>query len=66
MRLVAPKIYIRFAGGRARLSEESTKKILHSGLDGALVGDMLTTIGNKIDDDKALFMREGFKWRKDE
>lgn len=62
MRLVAPCLTIRFAGGRARMSEESTRKILHGGLDGALVGDMLTTVGNKIDADRELFEKEGLDW----
>lgn len=63
MRLVAPASAIRFAGGRARLSEEATRRILHGGLSGCLVGDMLTTIGNNIDSDRELFTAEGFEWK---
>lgn len=62
MRLVAPELAIRFAGGRARMSEESTRRILHGGLSGVLVGDMLTTVGNNIDSDRKLFTEEGFEW----
>lgn len=55
MRLVAPKVAMRFAGGRARLSPETTRRLLKGGISGSLVGDMLTTIGNKIDDDYELY-----------
>ncbi len=55
MRLVAPKVAMRFAGGRSRLSPETTRRLLKGGISGSLVGDMLTTIGNKIDDDYALY-----------
>ena len=46
MRFIAPKVTLRFAGGRARLSEKMTERILRGGMNGSLVGDMLTTIGN--------------------
>lgn len=60
MRLVAPKSTIHFAGGRARLSKETMAKILRGGANGALMGDMLTTIGNKIQEDKEMFKEVGF------
>ncbi len=61
MRLVAPKCTFHFAGGRARLSHEAMAAILRGGANGALVGDMLTTIGNKIDDDYRLFEETGYR-----
>lgn len=61
-RLVAPKCNLRFAGGRLRLSEKATRRILRGGMGGALVGDMLTTVGNNIDQDRDLFTELGFKW----
>lgn len=60
MKLVAPDCTLRFAGGRARLSAGSTARILRGGMNGALVGDMLTTIGNKIDGDYKMFAEAGF------
>lgn len=60
MRFVAPDAVIRFAGGRARLSPESTRRILRGGLNGAMIGDLLTTVGNDMDSDFALFAAEGF------
>ncbi|MDD2961436.1 MAG: biotin synthase BioB [Muribaculaceae bacterium] len=54
-RFILPDAVLRFAGGRARLSAELQAKILLGGMNGALIGDMLTTIGNRIDDDYRLF-----------
>lgn len=61
-RLMAPDAVLRFAGGRARLSETAVRRILRGGMNGALVGDMLTTIGNKMDEDERLFSETGFRW----
>ena len=60
MRLIAPDAVLRFAGGRARLSEAATERMLRGGINGALVGDMLTTVGNKVDSDYELFERTGY------
>jgi len=60
MRMVAPALTLRFAGGRMRLSREATVRILHGGMNGALVGDMLTTVGNNVDEDFTLFRNEKF------
>lgn len=59
MRLVVPKVTLRFAGGRARLSKTTTERILRGGMNGSLVGDMLTTLGSGIDDDYAMYVRLG-------
>ena len=37
------------------------KRILRGGMNGALIGDMLTTVGNKIDEDYRMFDETGFK-----
>lgn len=34
--------------------------MLRGGINGALVGDMLTTVGNKVDSDYELFERTGY------
>lgn len=60
-RFIAPKATLRFAGGRMRLSPESMRRIMRGGMNGALMGDMLTTIGNSVADDKRLFSETGFK-----
>lgn len=59
-RLIAPDVILRFAGGRARLPEATTEKMLRGGVNGAMIGDMLTTIGNSVDEDYKLFKRTGF------
>lgn len=60
MRLVAPGCAIRFAGGRKRLSEAAMKRLMRGGVNGALVGDMLTTVGNSLAEDRRLFAETGY------
>ena len=45
MRLTHPAVEICFAGGRARLSREVQLEAMRVGINGGLVGDMLTTVG---------------------
>ncbi|MBN2165938.1 MAG: biotin synthase BioB [Marinilabiliaceae bacterium] len=59
-RFINPKAHIRFAGGR-NLIMHIQDKALKAGISAALVGDYLTTIGTKIDDDKELFTKVGFE-----
>lgn len=60
MRFIAPTVAFRFAGGRARLSKEATRRILRGGMNGCMVGDMLTTHGNDQDEDFQLFRSLGY------
>ena len=59
-RLINPGVYIRFAGGRTLLKPEIQERALRSGVNAAIVGDLLTTIGSGIAEDKAMFARCGF------
>lgn len=61
-RFILPDKTLRFAGGRARLSQESMLRIMRGGMNGALIGDMLTSIGNKVDDDRKLFEQAEMKF----
>lgn len=61
MRLVAPKCTLHFAGGRAQLSRKAMADILRGGMNGALVGNMLTTVGNNTDEDYNLFKETGYE-----
>lgn len=62
LRLVHPKAILRFAGGRARLSREVQLEAMRIGISGAIVGDMLTTIGNRINEDKKLANDAGLEF----
>ncbi len=57
MRFIVPDLCIRFAGGRARLSRATTERMLTGGVDGAMVGDLLTTRGNSPAEDMEMFAR---------
>ncbi len=59
-RFINPKANIRLAGGRNLISHIQNKA-LKSGVSAALVGDYLTTIGTKINEDKEVFTNAGFK-----
>lgn len=59
-RFMHPKAELRFAGGRARLSHATRLKALKIGINSAVVGDLLTTVGSAIDEDKALAHEAGY------
>lgn len=61
-RFILPGVTIRFAGGRMRLSHESTVRLLHGGINGVLMGDMLTTVSNDIASDRELFRECGLSF----
>lgn len=54
-RFILPTKSLRFAGGRMRLSHDSMLRIMTGGVNGVLMGDMLTTVSNTIADDRILF-----------
>lgn len=54
-RFILPTKSIRFAGGRKRLSHSSMLRILKGGMNGAMVGDLLTSLGNDLSEDRKLF-----------
>ena len=64
-RFILPTQAIRFAGGRLRLSHEAMLRMLRGGVNGALMGDMLTTVSNRIADDKRLFEEAGMEFKSD-
>lgn len=59
-RFLHPKAELRFAGGRKRLSRETQLKALHIGINSAVVGDLLTTVGSQIDEDRKLALEAGY------
>lgn len=58
-RYLIPDCYIRYAGGRMALKEMQNIGF-RAGVNAALVGNYLTTIGNNIAEDKEMIMCEGF------
>lgn len=59
-RFAHPSVTLRFAGGRARLSREIQLRALLTGINGAIIGDLLTTIGSTIEEDKNLAESAGY------
>ena len=60
-RFILPRQVIRFAGGRNRLSKENMKRIFTGGINGAIMGDMLTTIGNTVREDLEMIAQSGLE-----
>lgn len=58
-RFLLPAKAIRFAGGRARMSQASNERMLTGGVNGILMGDMLTSVGNSVAQDKATVSKLG-------
>lgn len=61
-RFIHPRIQLRFAGGRKRLSRQSQLAALRIGINGGIVGDLLTTLGASIAEDKALVSDAGYNF----
>lgn len=58
-RFINPAAWIRLAAGRS-LMEDSGRKAFLSGANATITGDLLTTSGNNIDQDKAMLRGMGF------
>ena len=59
-RLAHPSAYLRFAGGRNRLSPQTLDAALRLGVNAAIEGDLLTTVGNTVAQDRAHLLAAGY------
>jgi biotin synthase len=59
-RFINPTARIRLAAGRS-LMEDSGRNAFRSGANAAITGDMLTTSGNNINEDKEMLTNMGFQ-----
>lgn len=59
-RYIIPDCYVRYAGGRMALKDKQSIGF-KAGVNAALTGNYLTTIGNNIKQDKEMVICEGFE-----
>ncbi len=60
VRWINPKASVRFAAGRV-LIQAFQEKALRAGVNSAIVGDLLTTIGTSVEEDKVIFKNAGYE-----
>lgn len=60
-RFIHPDAYLRFAGGRTLIAHIETEAI-QAGINAAIVGDLLTTVGSKVKDDREKVKGLGYEW----
>lgn len=61
-RFIHPRVELRFAGGRMRLSEDTKIKAMKIGINSAIVGDLLTTTGSGVQQDRQMAIAAGYKF----
>lgn len=61
-RFIHPRVQIRFAGGRQKLSRDTQLRAMRIAVNGGIVGDLLTTVGSQIDEDRKLSNEAGYEF----
>jgi biotin synthase len=59
-RFILPDAFIRFAGGRRRMSPGLQRRALRAGINASLVGGLLTTAGTDVAKDYQMFAEAGY------
>ena len=60
LRLANPRTPLRFAGGRALLSDDDARRAIFCGINAGIAGPLLTTPGANYADDRALAAEAGY------
>lgn len=60
LRLINPKIPLRFAGGRRDLTDEEAERCVYVGMNAGIQGPLLTTPGSDYADDRQLAKNAGY------
>ena len=59
-RLMLPKAYLRFAGGRLLFSESLAQRAMEIGINSEIVGELLTTGGTSVAQERQLAQKAGY------
>lgn len=59
-RFIHPTAFLRFSGGRIQIPIPVVKKAMYIGINSAITGDMLTTIGSRAEEDMQLIKEMGY------
>lgn len=59
-RLINPKAYLRFSGGRIQIPLEVVRRAIYIGINAAITGDMLTTVGARAEEDMQMIKDMGY------
>lgn len=62
MRFAHPRCELRFAGGRARFTEDEQLRMMEVGINAGVVGTLLTTIASSFEADKELVRKAGLQF----
>ncbi len=59
-RFINPTAYLRFAGGRFQMPLSTVRRALFIGINSSIEGNMLTTSGSTMDQDRTLIAQAGY------